>query len=63
VSNYVFKCGVEVLFTPVTYAVVIGLKRAEGMDMYDVGTDFNPFRVFESEPRSSQGPVQGLPAA
>jgi len=46
VSNYVFKCGFEILATPVTYAVVIALKRAEGMDVYDYKTNFNPFRVF-----------------
>jgi uncharacterized integral membrane protein (TIGR00697 family) len=45
VSNYVFKVAVEVLFTPVTYAVVGWLKRAEDVDAYDAHTDFNPFRV------------------
>jgi queuosine precursor transporter len=44
VSNYVFKCGVEILLTPVTYAVVSRLKSSEGMDWYDRRTDFNPFR-------------------
>ncbi|RDI95956.1 VUT family protein [Meiothermus sp. QL-1] len=43
VSNYVFKVGVEVLFTPLTYAVVGFLKRAEGEDYYDRNTRFNPF--------------------
>jgi uncharacterized integral membrane protein (TIGR00697 family) len=42
-SNYLFKVGIEVLFTPITYAVVGFLKRAEREDYYDVGTDFNPF--------------------
>jgi uncharacterized integral membrane protein (TIGR00697 family) len=45
VANYIFKVGVEVLFTPVTYRVVGSLKRAEGVDAYDVDTNFNPFRV------------------
>lgn len=45
VSNYIFKVGVEVLFTPVTYRVVAFLKRAEREDYYDVDTDFNPFAV------------------
>lgn len=45
VSNYVFKCGVEALFTPVTYRVVNALKRAEREDYYDTHTDFNPFRL------------------
>jgi len=29
VTNYLFKCGVEALMTPVTYVVVGALKRAE----------------------------------
>jgi uncharacterized integral membrane protein (TIGR00697 family) len=45
VANYIFKVGVEVLFTPMTYRIVAALKRAEQEDYYDVGTDFNPFRV------------------
>jgi len=48
-SNYIFKCGVEILFTPITYAVVIGLKKVESMDTYDYRTNFNPFLVFEKE--------------
>lgn len=45
VANYIFKVGVEVIFTPVTYCVVAFLKRAEREDYYDVKTDFNPFKV------------------
>jgi queuosine precursor transporter len=45
VTNYLFKCGVEALMTPVTYLVVRALKRAENEDYYDRGTDFNPFTV------------------
>jgi uncharacterized integral membrane protein (TIGR00697 family) len=45
VANYIFKVGVEVVFTPVTYRVIAFLKHAEHEDYYDVGTDFNPFRV------------------
>ncbi len=41
-SNYVFKVGVEVLFTPATYQVVNFLKRAEREDVFDRETDFNP---------------------
>ena len=33
----------EALLTPVTYVVVGWLKRAEGVDVYDDGTDFTPF--------------------
>ncbi|MCX7635182.1 MAG: queuosine precursor transporter [Syntrophales bacterium] len=45
VTNYLFKVGVEAVLTPVTYAIVGFLKGAEGVDYYDYGTDFNPFRV------------------
>jgi hypothetical protein len=31
--------------TPLTYLVVGGLKRAEGVDVFDEGTDFSPFRA------------------
>ena len=44
VTNYVFKCGVEALMTPVTYRIVKGLKQAENEDYYDYATDFNPFK-------------------
>ena len=45
VTNYIFKCGVEALMTPVTYRIVNSLKRAESQDYFDYGTDFNPFRL------------------
>ncbi|MDD5148843.1 MAG: queuosine precursor transporter [Candidatus ainarchaeum sp.] len=44
VSNYVFKVGLEVILTPVTYKVVGFLKREEGMDVFDYKTDFSPFK-------------------
>jgi uncharacterized integral membrane protein (TIGR00697 family) len=44
-TNYLFKCGVEALMTPVTYIVVNRLKRAEQEDYYDYNTDFNPFKA------------------
>lgn len=47
--NFVFKLSVEVLFTPVTYAVVGWLKRVEGVDTYDHRTDFNPFSLREED--------------
>jgi len=46
VSNYLFKCGMEALMTPVTYWVTRALKRSEQEDAYDVGTNFNPFKVW-----------------
>jgi uncharacterized integral membrane protein (TIGR00697 family) len=43
--NWAFKVTVEVVFTPLTYAVVGALKRAERSDFYDVGTNFTPFSL------------------
>ncbi len=43
VSGYVGKVLYEALATPITYAVVNKLKRAEGVDVYDRDTNFNPF--------------------
>jgi queuosine precursor transporter len=45
VSNYVFKVGLEAVMTPVTYRITGFLKRSENEDVYDVGTDFNPFKI------------------
>lgn len=45
IFNWAFKVGVEVLATPLTYAVVGFLKRAEHEDFYDRGTDFTPFSL------------------
>jgi uncharacterized integral membrane protein (TIGR00697 family) len=42
-SQFILKVSWEVLLTPLTYAVVGWLKRKEGIDVYDVGTDFTPF--------------------
>jgi len=43
ISGYVGKVLYEVLATPLTYLVVNRLKRAEGVDVYDRDTNFNPF--------------------
>jgi uncharacterized integral membrane protein (TIGR00697 family) len=43
--QFVSKVGLEVVFTPITYAVVGWLKRAEHEDYYDTNTDFNPFTL------------------
>ncbi|WP_043923260.1 queuosine precursor transporter [Leadbettera azotonutricia] len=42
-TNYLFKCLIEAAMTPFTYLAVIKLKKAEGVDAYDVGVKFNPF--------------------
>ncbi|MEA3004566.1 MAG: queuosine precursor transporter [Sphingomonadales bacterium] len=44
-AQWALKVGWEVLLTPATYAVVGFLKRREGIDVYDTGTDFTPFRA------------------
>lgn len=40
VANYIFKCLIEMLMTPVTYWVVSKLKHAENEDYFDVKTRF-----------------------
>ena len=44
-TNWALKVAWEAALTPVTYVVVGALKRREGIDLYDEGTDFTPFRV------------------
>jgi uncharacterized integral membrane protein (TIGR00697 family) len=44
-AQFIAKVTVEVLFTPVTYAIVGWLKRAEGIDHYDRDTKFTPFTI------------------
>lgn len=53
ISGYVAKVLYEAAATPLTYFVVNRLKRAEGIDVFDRETDFNPFarnRVGEAAP-------------
>ncbi|HEX6387278.1 MAG TPA: queuosine precursor transporter [Anaerolineae bacterium] len=47
VTQWLVKSIYEALATPLTYAVVNYLKRAEQEDYYDRQTDFNPFRLSE----------------
>jgi hypothetical protein len=42
-SGYAIKVVYETLMTPITYAVVNFLKRAEKADYFDYKTNFNPF--------------------
>ena len=44
-TQWALKVAWEVLLTPVTYLVVGALKRSEGVDVFDEGTDFTPFRA------------------
>ena len=41
--QYLFKVCYEIIFTPVTYAVVRKLKKIEDMDTYDTDVNYNPF--------------------
>jgi len=43
--NWAMKVSVEVVFTPITYAVVGFLKRAEREDFFDRDTNFTPFSL------------------
>jgi uncharacterized integral membrane protein (TIGR00697 family) len=45
VTNWALKVLWEAVLTPVTYAVVGFLKRREGVDIFDEGTDFSPFKA------------------
>ena len=46
-AGYLFKVIYETVMTPVTYAVVRALKRAEEVDYFDYDTNFNPFATEE----------------
>jgi len=59
VSGYVIKVVYETLMTPATYAVVNFLKRAEGVDYFDRGTNFNPFATEETKSINSDRPEGG----
>jgi len=53
-SCVVFCTVYEFLATPLTYKICNSLKRAEGLDVYDRGTNFNPFAVFFLKRRNSE---------
>ncbi len=42
--QYAIKVGIEILATPITYAVVNYLKKSDHEDYFDIKTKFNPFR-------------------
>ncbi|WP_082337212.1 queuosine precursor transporter [Porphyrobacter sp. AAP60] len=50
VTNWALKVVWEAVLTPVTYAVVNGLKKAEGVDLFDLDTDFSPFASSRGKP-------------
>jgi uncharacterized integral membrane protein (TIGR00697 family) len=43
--HWLAKVVVEIVATPLTYAVVAWLKKAESIDTYDYTTSFNPFSI------------------
>lgn len=45
ISNYIFKVGIEVFMTPLTYMIVNKLKHSENEDYYDRNTRFNFFSM------------------
>jgi uncharacterized integral membrane protein (TIGR00697 family) len=45
VAQYVWKVAYEAAATPLTYLIVGWLKRMEGLDTYDWGVRYNPFRL------------------
>lgn len=47
--HWTAKVAIEVLATPLTYKVVTYLKRSEGLDTYDRGTNFNPFHFLDKK--------------
>jgi uncharacterized integral membrane protein (TIGR00697 family) len=51
-SQWLFKVSYETAATPLTYLVVNSLKRAEGVDYFDTGTNFNPLKLFGAKSAS-----------
>jgi len=44
-SFYLIKVTIEVVLTPFTYYIINKLKKAEGIDTYDHGVNYNPFKL------------------
>lgn len=49
ITNWALKVTWEAALTPVTYLVVGRLKAAEGVDLFDMDTDFSPFASSEAK--------------
>jgi queuosine precursor transporter len=45
VTQWLFKTAYEALATPLTYAIVMWLKRMENSDAYDINTNFSPLTL------------------
>ncbi len=52
-AQWLFKSAYEVVATPLTYLVVNTLKRIEGIDTFDYGTNFNPILIAANDPVGS----------
>jgi uncharacterized integral membrane protein (TIGR00697 family) len=63
VSGYLGKVLYEAAATPMTYAVVNFLKRAEHADVFDKSTNFSPFALSEAVADSSLPASSGRTAA
>lgn len=59
VTNWLLKVAVEVALTPFTYWVVNSLKKAEGVDTFDEGTNFTPFSLEDDGERVALGTAPG----
>ena len=44
-SGYILKVAYEAIATPITYFIVGKLKHAEGIDHFDYGANYNPFKI------------------
>jgi len=42
--EYTWKCGYEIVLTPVTCFIIRLVKKTENIDVYDVGEKYNPFK-------------------
>ena len=55
ITAWLLKSAYEILATPFTYLIVNFLKRIEGIDTFDYGTNFSPIRLpFLSRPGASR---------
>jgi queuosine precursor transporter len=45
VTQWLAKSAYEAILTPATYKIVRFLKQREGLDVYDLDTQFNPFLI------------------
>ena len=45
IAHWLLKTAYEIIITPFTYYVVNYLKRKEGLDVYDIDTNFNPLQI------------------